>query len=218
MPKLHIKWIDAPQFGLTQQNWPRRARLAVRQRAGVAQLLGQSGQRYLVSGRDAHAVAQGRQHRCHQRQPPEINQQWMRLLENVSTIERASRRIVSHYTCSRMTSWPMSRAAISAAWRAHWSEVLASYRSQPAGQHDHDRGQVKHAVGVRAAGSASCSPRCWYTADGRQFPELARPVHHHQPLPGRRSASSGCCSWHDVQRAEQWAIMAIGVATQQHSA
>ncbi len=66
-----------------------------------------------------------------------------------------------------------------------------------AGQHDHDaRPGGEHGIGVPATGAGAGLCRgAGLLADGRQFSELARSVHHHHgACPGRLSASSGRCS------------------------
>ncbi len=75
-----------------------------------------------------------------------------------------------------------------------------------AGKHDRHAGPGgEHAIGVPAARvRAGFLRRAGVSADGRQFPVLARPVHHHHGPsrgPGRNRLDA-VCHRHDLQRAE----------------
>ena len=206
MPKLHID-VDqtrARELGLTQQDVAeQRARVALRQRPGAAELLGRSDQRASrTSSRRARrrykldSVDAINGDAADERRRPRTRSCW-RTSPRSSAASRPE--VVNHNNVQPVYDvYANVQGRDLGSVAREIDRVLASYRSQArAGQHDRDaRPGGKHGVGVRAAGPGPRLRRgAGLPADGRELPELARPVHHHHgPARARWSASSGRCS------------------------
>ena len=191
VPKLHVD-VDqtrARELGLTQQDVANSVLVSL---SGSGQVQPNywvdPKQGHFVPGRNAHA------RRTSSTASTSINgaaayfaasRPDVQLLANVAKVERGvdARGGQPHATCSRPSmSTPTCRDATWEASPARSNRLLAEYRAKLApGNSIAMRGQVEsmESAFLSAGAGADLRRRAGLPADGRQFPELARSVHHH---------------------------------------